>query len=136
MEASSPSSATVTLRRAWEGGEAEVTVGISVELGTKPKERHLRLDLLASLHPGEGCLERYKSYDSLLIACKIAAVNGVEHFGKEYLGQFDYRITVLDGRNLPRDCTVGFALAGFIAAARAVGSPGEPGERSYGWKEA
>ena len=136
MESSSSATAIVTLKKASEGGVAQVTVGVAVQIGAKPGNYHFQSSYHTDLHGRDGCLELYTSPDMLAIACGIGAVNGADHFRRQHPEKFDYQFIFLEGKNLPADCTVGFNFASMIAVSRAVGVNFLHPGGTDGWVEA
>jgi hypothetical protein len=129
---------TVTLVRQGDGAEISVTVGVLVQLDVPPSKSHFdERELLRTAKLGSGAefLERHKTPEKTLVACALAAVTGVEGFRQKYSKPFDCQIRALEGRNLSEDCTVGFSLAAFKAAAKAVNSAISPDEQAFGWRE-
>ncbi len=135
MNSSWPQSTIVTLRKPCHLGIVEVTVGISVRLGANATEPHFELERPASLQAEEQALKLYPSLDKLCLACEIAVLIGAASLQKEAASKFDYRITIIEGRHLADDCTVGFSLAGRAAVARALGISPDIGHQTYGWTE-
>lgn len=136
MESFPSSTAIVTLKKTSKEGVAKVTVGVLVRLGDKPNKPSFQSSLPINLQPRDGCLEMYNPQRSFPIACGLAVVAGIEYVRQQHSEQFDCQITVLEGADLPADCTVGFSIASFMAVARAVGLNTTFPGGDYGWVEA
>lgn len=150
-----PLVAIVTLRKPCAESETTITVGISVQLGATPKPPHVPSEDRCSLQAGgnptgqsapspslqpeerrsqESGVNCLNPSEEIYIKCGIGAVGGVEYVRTHHETSFDYQITVMEGRNLTDDYTIGFCLAASKAAARAIGSSIAIEEQS-GWKE-
>ena len=136
MESYSSVTSIVTLKKASEGGVAQVTVGVTVQIGAKPGHYHFQSSYHTNLHGRDDCLELYPSPDMLSLACGIGAINGVEHFRRQHPEKFDYLFIFLEGKNLPADCTVGFYFASGMAVAQAIGVKTSYPGGTDGWGEA
>lgn len=128
----------VTLAKPCRNGYARIRVGISVYPTFSKIGPHFSLvgsEASVVLRPNIDCLVRYKSTDELYLACQLAVVNAVEHLRCYYQKPFDYKFGVLEGDDLPGDCTVGFAVAAFLAAVRATGFARAVEMDLHDWKE-
>jgi len=123
------------------GTKAEhVVVGISVKPGAASREAHFRWSKTRHrlhLQTTTGARKKRSSRD-IFIDCMLACVIGVENFRRRCPSEFNYEFTILEGRNLSRDCTVGFSLAAFRAVAAATGfwpDKFDDGLEGYGWAQ-
>jgi len=115
-----------------------VLVGVSVKPGLPSRKAHFKWAKRGHrLHLHKAACEGKKGTSrDLFLECMIACVAGVENFRRECPSEFDCEFTVLEGRDLLKDYTVGFSLATFRAVAAATGFlPDRFNDRlkGYGW---
>jgi hypothetical protein len=135
MHADSSNTAVVRLRLPKGVGVSEVTVGVSVQLGGTGQQQVSYdggLQRGRMLNADPECSELFQTPERLEIACQLAVHSGVAGFQRSSPLSFGWWIIKLEGKNLSSACTVGFCLAGFMAAARALGDPAEPKDM-LGW---
>jgi hypothetical protein len=138
MSNSGIQSAMVTLRQRVDDGESQVTVRISIHPSAAKVEPHFSGDDLehpAVLRAGSECIKHFESEQKLLLACVLAVAIGIETFREQYPKQIDYKTTLMTGEGLRTDCTVGFAVAAFMAAVRATGFSPPIENDMAGWTE-
>ena len=123
-KANTGNSSTVVSLSKGRGSSAQwVTVGVSARLGPPARRAHfkwtkgrhvLRLEAASSD-------DDMNAGDRLFLGCMIACVVGVESIRRLCHHQFECEFTVLEGKNLHDDYTVGFSVAAAQAVAVAVG---------------
>jgi hypothetical protein len=122
----------ITLRKRNAKDEVRVKVEISIHPGATAKPPQIPLERQCLLKLGVDCSD---SPEDMYIKCGIAAITGVEYVRTYHPTPFNYQITVLEGKNLGDDDTIGFCLAAFRAAVRAAAVIVPPPEGSDDWVE-
>jgi len=137
MAPSPEKNSVIVLTKPTGSSHARIKVGLSVYSSSVQGAPHFALAARSSviLNATDDCLRRYQSEAEFFLACQLAMVNAVEHFRSHYPERIDYKFTAVEGDRLPEDCTVGFAVAAFLAAVRATGFVPPIEAELHGWKE-
>jgi len=115
----------------------QVVVGVSVTLGPPKREAHFRWSTARHRLNLQTSNDK-RSPKDIFIDCMLACVTGVENFRRKCPSAFDCVFTIVEGRNLSKNYTVGFSLAAFRAVATAMGFRPEEldgGLKGSGWAE-